>query len=740
MLPTPTARLTLTAAAVLALSPSLRAQTSSEAAALDTVVITGKGFEQRAFDTPYSASVVDAEALRNGGPMVNLSEALARVPGLTVANRSNYAQDLQINSRGYGARASFGVRGLRLYTDGIPASMPDGSGQVSHFDLAGAQRVEVLRGPFSALYGSSSGGVIALYSAPVRERAVQLDGDLGDDGMRQLRATIEAPLSATPGRGFDLRASVSRFETDGFRPQSEAERTLGNVRLGWTGERDTVVLQFNHVDQPADDPLGLTRAQFDADPYQTNTIALPQEAIGQAGRFDTRKTVEQTQAGLNWRRRFENAGPLQESSVTAYLGQREVRQFQSIPPVAQGAETSPGGVIDFDRDYFGLDGRLSFRWTLPGERRAQLVVGAAYEEAEDDRRGFRNFIGAGPTLELGVLGEQRRDETNRATTTDLFAQGEIDLAERWTATLGVRSGTIRYRSDDRYCRNGGVQVPCSTPGPLANPDDSGSRSEDYTVPVAALQFRASDDLNLYVSAGEGFESPTLNELAYQSGGASGLNPDLDPQESTQVELGAKWRPAGTGFALDVALFRARTEDEIVTLSNVGGRSVFTNADSKTTRRGAEVAAGWQLSRSLRTALAVTYLHATYDDEFLISGNTIEAGNRIAGTSPRSFFTELAYRPNGSDLTEFGLEWLGRDKVAVNDANTDFAGFWSVVNARVTQGWRFGDASRLDLLARIDNLFDREYAGSVIVNEGNGRFFEPGAPRTWYLGLKWRQGF
>jgi iron complex outermembrane receptor protein len=728
MLQAPPVRLTLLAAALLAAaSPALRAQTPADPAALESVVVTGKGFEQRAFDTPYSASVVDAEALRNGGPMVNLSEALARVPGLTVANRSNYAQDLQINSRGYGARASFGVRGLRLYTDGIPASMPDGSGQVSHFDLAGAQRVEVLRGPFSALYGNSSGGVIALFSAPVRERFVQFDGDLGDDGMRQLRATIETPLSATPGRGFDLRASVSKFETDGFRPQSEAERTLGNIRLGWTGAQDTLVLQINHVDQPADDPLGLDRASFDADPYQTAPAAID---------FNTRKTVEQTQVGLNWRHRFDHAGPLHESSVTAYTGQREVRQFQSIPTGAQNAQTSPGGVIDFDRDYLGVDGRLSFRWTLPGERRAQLVVGAAYEEAEDDRRGFRNFIGP----QLGVLGEQRRDETNRATTTDVYAQGELDLSERWTATAGVRSGKIRFESDDRYCRNGGVQVPCSTPGPLANPDDSGARSERYTVPVAALQFRASPDLNLYLSAGEGFESPTLNELAYQAGGASGLNPDLDPQQSTQVELGAKWRPAGTGLALDVALFKARTEDEIVTLSNVGGRSVFTNADSKTTRRGVEVAAGWQISKALRSALALTYLHATYDDAFTINGVPIAAGNRIAGTSPRSFFTELAWRPDGSDRTEFGIEWLGRDKVAVNDANADFAGFWSIVNLRLGHGWRFGDASRLDLLARVDNLFDREYAGSVIVNEGNGRFFEPGAPRTWYLGLKWRQGF
>lgn len=709
------------ALAVTLFAASVQAQTAAPAADLAPVVISGRGFEQRAFDTPYSVDIVDADTLAKGGLLVNLSETLARVPGLTVANRSNYAQDLQINSRGFGARSSFGVRGIRLYTDGIPASMPDGSGQVSHFDLAGAQRIEVLRGPFSALYGNSSGGVISLFSAPVRERYLQLDGDVGDDGTRQVRATLQTPLSDTPGRGFDLRASVSKFETDGFRPQSQAERTLANVRLGWTGAQDTVAVQLNHIDQPADDPLGLTRAAFDADPYQTATVALPQDAPGQAGRFNTRKTVKQTQIGASWRHRFEAAGPLQESAVTAYTGTREVRQFQSIPPATQAAATSPGGVIDFERDYFGLDARLAFRWTLAGERRASLVIGAAHESAEDDRRGFRNFIGTGATQQLGVLGELRRDETNRVTTTDVYAQGELELSERWSATFGLRSGEVKFRSRDRYI----------VPG---NGDDSGSTSDRYTNPVAALQFRATPTLNLYLSAGQGFESPTLNELAYRSSG-SGFNSELKAQESTQVELGAKWRPAGTGLSVDAALFSAKTENEIGVLSNTGGRSVFQNVGD-TTRRGAEVAAAWQISRALRSTLALTWLHATYDD----SVGSVVAGNRIAGTSPRSAFAELAWRPLASERTELATEVLFRDKVAVNDANSDFAGAWSTVAVRAQHIIPLAGRSRVELLARVDNLFGREYAGSVIVNEGNSRFFEPGAPRTWLLSAKWRHAF
>lgn len=715
---------------------------------LAPVVVSGKGFEQRAFDTPYSVNVIDAATLRNGGLMVNLSESMARVPGLNVANRNNYAQDLQISSRGYGARSTFGVRGMRLYSDGIPATMPDGQGQVSHFDLAGAQRVEVLRGPFSALYGNSSGGVIALFSAPVRERYAELGLDAGRFGQRQARLTVQAPLSDTPGRGWDIRVAASRFETDGFRPQSEADRTLANVRLGWTGERDTVTLVYNHLDQPSEDPLGLPYAEFRADPRQTLDIAQD----GPGG-FDTRKDVDQDQLGVNWRHRFEGLGALSESAVTAYGGRRSVIQYQAIPPgtpatggafpTGQYAATSPGGIIDFDRDYRGIDGRLIWRWTLAGDRSAQIVAGAAYEEAEEDRRGYQNFIGDAPDQQLGVKGALRRDEDNKVRTNDAYAQGEIEFVKDWVATLGVRSGKVKFKSDDHYIVG-------------ANGDDSGSLSYDYTNPVAALQWRATSTLNLYVSAGRGFESPTLNELAYRPDGQAGFNDDLDAQKSTQVEIGAKWRLPEHGLSLDLAIFEARTEDELGVATNRGGRSTFQNVGD-TTRRGAELAAGFEPNRYWRAALALTFLHADYDDDFETcygvappctadsDKNVVSGGTRIAGTSARSAYAELAWSPFGNEATELAAELRAQDRVATNDLNArgepdDFAPGWSTVGLRARQQWRVRPDSLVEGLVRVDNLFDREYAGSVIVNEANRRFFEPGMPRSWLLALKWRQAF
>jgi iron complex outermembrane receptor protein len=677
------------------------------------IVIIGSGIEQRAFDTPYAISVVDAETLRAAGPMVNLSESLARVPGLVVNARQNYAQDLQISSRGFGARATFGVRGIRLYTDGVPASTPDGQGQVAHFDLAGAERIEVLRGPFSALYGNSSGGVIALVSARPRRREASAGIDVGADGLRQWRAAIESPLEG----GFDLRLSASGFHTDGIRPHSEADRRLVNARLGWQGDADRVTLQASSHEQPADDPLGLRRDQFDADPRQTTPEAID---------FNTRKTVEQQQVGVQWRHFFGDGGGWRpaESALSAYVGSRQVTQFLSIQPGPQANVRHPGGVVDFSRQYLGADLRFVWRWALEGERSAELVAGAAMDEQNEDRRGFENFTGTGATRMLGVVGRLRRDEANTATTNDLYAQARADLAKDWSATLGVRSGQLEVRTRDAY---------------LANGDDSGTLRFSYTVPVVALQWRATSDLNLYASAGRGFESPTLTELAYRPDGSAGFNTALKPQKSRQVELGGKWR--GAAFAVDAAVFRADSDDEIGIATNAGGRSTFTNV-GRTRRQGVELASRWQIAPAWRAQAAATWLDATYTDGFLTCAGIpcaaptvpVPAGNRIAGTMRKSGFAELAWRvaPN----TELGAELRAQGSMPVNDVNSDATkGVW-VGALRALHKIPLGGGA-IELLARVDNLSDRTYAGSVIVGDTNGRFFEPAPGRTWLLSATWR---
>jgi iron complex outermembrane receptor protein len=702
----------------------------------ETVVVTGSPRAQRVLDAPYAITAVDAAALRDAGPMVNLSEALVAVPGLVVNNRNNYAQDLQISARGFGARAGFGVRGLRLYTDGIPASMPDGQGQVAHFDLAGAQRVEVLRGPYSVLYGNSSGGVIALFGAPVTTAQGELGVDAGSFGLRQARAGVAAPL----GGGFDLRASVSKLETDGFRPQSAADRRLANVRLGWQGASDRVVLLVSDHAQDAQDPLGLDQTRLLADPQQTVAFALP--GFDPAGyvatdintmRFDTRKTIAQTQAGVNWRHRFAEGGVPRESSVSLYTGKRSVVQYLAITPNTQAPARQGGGVIEFDRRFEGMEARLQF-----GFAGIDAVAGVALERQTDDRRGFENFTGtsAAPTA-LGVRGKLRRDEINSAESRDVFLQAERALSPALTATAGVRSGRVDVSVDDAYITG---------TGPTANVDDSGGRRYSYTNPVIGLRWTAAPGWVMHASAARGFESPTLGELAYTFDN-SGFNFGLQGQTSRQAEVGSKWR--SPALDVDATLFVVHTDDEIGVRSNTGGRASFQNVGS-TRRHGAELATTWRPASNLKLQAAVSLLHADYADGFTTctsapcptAGNpavAVPAGNRIAGTQRASAWAQAAWR-TGPLGGEWAVEWRAMARTAANDLNTAAAPGYGLVHLRWSGKLALGPSDALELLARVDNLLDRDHVGSVIVNDGNGRFYEPGAPRSLLLSARWQHRF
>lgn len=676
-------------------APNAAAASASAPVRLDPVVVTGSRVAKRAFDAPLSISVVDADTLRSAGPQINVSEALSRVPGLAVSNRNNYAQDLQISSRGFGARASFGVRGLRLYADGIPATMPDGSGQVSHFDLASAERIEVLRGPFSALYGNSSGGVIALFTPPAKVRQATAEVQAGSQGSRVLRGSVAAPL----GDGWDLQANWTGFQTDGYRPHSEAQRHSLNARLGWRDAHNTVTALASHMTQPAHDALGLTRAQFNANPYQT---------APQATAYNTRKDLSQTQLGASWQHRFADSA-LRDSTLAVYDGNRSATQWQSIaaPPVstAQNSATHPGGVIDFDRHYRGLDARLHWQWPS-----AQLVAGINLENQTDNRQGYQNFIGT----QLGVTGALKRDERNTARSRDLYAQGDWQLSPAVNASAGLRSGRIRYATQDHYLSNG---------------DDSDTLGFSYTNPVLGLAWKPHKDWNLYASAGRGFEAPTLTELAYRADGSSGFNTALAAQTSQQFEVGSKWRDVEAAVGLDVALFRATTHNEIGVASNSGGRASYRNV-GRTQRHGLELAGRWEPSEQWRARVALTWLSARYADDALQA-----AGQRIAGTAPRSVFAELAWHNAERGGSEVGIELRGQGPTPANDSNADIAAGYTLLALRATHTLDIDERTSLQFFGRIDNLTDKVHIGSVIVNDAQSRFFEPGTPRALMLGAK-----
>ena len=668
---------------------------------LDSVVVTATRTERLGLDVPASVNVITRDEIRDSQLRINLSESLPRVPGVVALNRENYAQDLQISIRGFGARSTFGVRGIRLYLDGVPATQPDGQGQVSNFPLNAARNIEVLRGPFSALYGNSSGGVIAMTTrldgGPWTAAAGVAAGSFG---------TWRAVASLAGGAdGHALAADASLFGTDGYREHSAATRDVYNVagRIDG-GSWGQLRASFNALSMPdAQDPLGLTRAQWQADPRQASPLALE---------FDTRKSTRQNQAGLQWSRDFDSTW---SATAAAWVGRRSVQQFQAIPVAAQAAATSPGGVIDFDRDYGGADVRVQGNF---GDW--NLVAGLAWEALKEDRRGYENFVRQGAETVLGVQGRLRRQEENRVASVDPYAQIEWRIDERWRLLAGVRASTVRFDSADGY---------------LANGDDSGATEFDSVNPTLGLVYRFGPG-SLYAAYGRGFETPTLNELAYRPDGSAGLNTRLQPARSNNYELGLK-SALGAGAAATLALFSIDTSDDIVVVANSGGRSSFGNVGA-TSRRGVEVSFDWRPLTQWSLYAAATALKARFEQAFLTCTSApctqpsvpVAAANRLPGVPAYSGYAELRWQPGWAD---WQLEWRAQSKLFVDDRNSQAAPGYGLFNLAVARTFRVGTTAARAFV-RVNNAFDKGYVGSVIVNEANGRYYEPAPGRAWLAGL------
>jgi len=684
--------LALPFAAAAAASP----EGNSDSAPLREVVITATRVEADPFNLPAAISSVSAEQLRNNALGVNLADDMATVPGLLARNRYNYAQDQQVSIRGIGANSAFGIRGVRVYQDGIPATGPDGQGQVSQFNLDSASRVEILRGPFSALYGNSSGGVIQLLTA-TGKGPLQVRSSVAYGSFDNVRASLNALGSAGP-IGYNL--DFTHFKVDGYREHSSARNESFNGKLNYSiNDSNRLALITNVISRPdAQDPLGITPALFAADPESTDPAAI---------RFNTRKSLQQQQGGLVYDLDLADS---QSVRVIGYYGHRSVLQFLSITQGAQAAAGSAGGVVDLNRRYGGADARWSWKGAL-ADRPMNWVVGVSYDRQNELRRGYNNFIGS----QLGVQGTLRRDENNIVHDLDEYVQGTWDFASLWSAMIGVRHSDVKFDSEDHYIT-------------ATNGNDSGGVDFGATTPVAGLVFKPQDWLRLYASYGRGFQTPLGSELAYRPDGGAGLNFGLQPARSNNTEVGVKL-DIDPDITAEFAVFQAQTRDEIVVDTNIGGRSTYQNS-GRTRRRGAEYSLNYRMAPDWRFQLAYTYVDAYYSDAYLTciaapcAAPTVRvnAGNRLPGVPKHNVYASLRW--GAEQGWHAGVSGQYVTDVAVNDQNSVFAPAYALMGLDGGYGIELS-SFKLNAFLRLNNLLNRRYVGSIIVDDSNGRYFEPG---------------
>jgi iron complex outermembrane receptor protein len=674
--------------AMIASAPGIASSQDSASTTLVPMIITatrGAGISQ--LDAPFAVTVIRPDSIRPGQRHVALDESLLLVPGLAAASRNNPAQDPRLSIRGFGARSAFGVRGVRVLRDGMPLTLPDGQTPIDYISLESVGRVDVIRGAASALYGNASGGVVDLRSAPPPTMRVggELRQTFGSDDM--VRTSLAAGGTSGPIRYL---GDIAHYRTDGFRIHGRQRATSGFGRASITLGGAEYAMQLLGLDQPlAENPGAVTRAELETNPRIADALSV---------RRNARKVVHQTQLGLSSARETK-AG---EASLLVFGGRRTLYNPLTF------------GIVDIGRTTSGASTRLG-RFVGSGQR---ITIGGDYQRQNDARRNFVTCADtvavAIPTASCPRVGHERGaltlDQREIVSSIGVFANGEVSLGARWRLTVGARMDAIKFEVRDRFIT-------------ATNPDDSGDRTLRALTPIIGLVARMGATSSAYANLSSAFETPTATELGNHPDGSAGINQALDPQRSRTIEIG--YRELGRrALAYDVALFSTHVRDELVSyeIPASNGRRYFRNA-GRTTRRGAEIGVTATVGPA---ALRAAYTWSDFGFDRFVTDSAVYDGNTIPGL-PRHRLQASGLL--GDAQRFFVVESEATASAFADDANTVRAPGSAVVHARAGLA---GLPAGLSITAGIQNVFDRRYSPSLIVNAARGKYFEPAPERSFYL--------
>lgn len=669
---------------LIAPSFAVTAHAQSTADAAD-IVVTSPILERNLYDTPAAMSVIKREPIHEAQPKLKLDETLSQVPGIFLQNQENFAQGERIAIRGFGARAPFGVRGVTVMVDGIPYTLPDGQAQLDAIDLDTAERIEVIRGPASVLYGNAAGGVISVTTADGRRQAdqtsVRVTGGSNDFG----KLSIKNSGSNGP---WSHSISASALNYEGYRDQAKVEKYLFNTKLRRElGNDRSVTAIINLLQNPrSEDPGALTAEQVEADRSQAGKFTE---------KFDTGQTVDQQVLGLQYQ--DLSAGPGELRIKTFYMR----RNFEQQLPYPGDSR------IDYDRNYFGA--RTDYRQSLElAGLPFRYVAGVEAREQRDDR--IRREMSFG-----GELQDVTADELQTATALGAFAQGDLSLTDQLVLSVGGRFDRIRLKVDDDFASDG---------------NQSGNRTFREWSGSTGLSYRYLDSHQAYANISTAFETPTFSEFANPTG-VGGLNPETEPQKSLNHELGLRGQ-LNNGVDYDLALFWVNVRDELIPyeLSGSDDRTFYRNAGD-TTRKGFEAAVGWLFTPSWRIDSALTL--ANYEFDTYRAGGNSYGGNRLPGLPEQTWSNRLQWHGLGGTFATLETRYIG-DMVA-DDANEVKVDDYWLVNLRGGNNLYAGRNLLLKGFVGIRNLGDKDHFANVRINASNDRYFEPASGRTWYAGLE-----
>jgi len=659
---------------------------AAEPGGLGPITVTATRVEKNIDEIPAAVSVVGQDQIQLGNEQLGLDESLGGVPGLFMQNRYNFAQDLRASIRGFGARSSFGIRGIKIIVDGIPETLPDGQGSVDGIDLGSAREITVIRGPASSLYGNASGGAILVESE--RGPAVPFVSGRATVGDYNYRNT-QLKTGGDTGR-VNYLVNLSDISTDGYRDHSEFENTQLNARVETRLEGDSSLLTTLHyTDQPvANDPGGITAAAAEDDPTQARDVNES---------FDAGEALEQTRIGLLYK---TGVGEGRDLEARIYHVDRE---FSNKLPFQSG------GTVELDRSFVGTGLKYTQQGKL-AEKPNRVLLGFDYDRQDDDRSRFDNL--------MGTTGAKTFEQNELVTAFGAYLQNETRLSDDVELTAGLRYDEIEFDVSDDF---------------LADGDDSGKVDFDHVSPMLGVSVKRGENTHYYATISTAFETPTTTEFANPAGG--GFNQDLDPQDSTNYEVGVKQQTASYRFEL--ALFHIDVEDELTPfeLPAQPGRTFFENAGSST-RDGLELSYARQLAAQVGFAMAYTWSDFVFDRFTDENGNNFD-GNRIPGIPKELLYLELNWFGDGGYYASLDMTYTG--EFYADNANQDQVDSSRVANLRVGHNGFYDDWEISSFLG-VNNLFDEAYNSNVRINAFGGRYFEPAPERNAFIGVTIRRRF
>ena len=640
---------------------------------LNEVIVNSSKIPSRLSDIPLSVNVLDTALNVNILQQNSLKEYINRIPGVFTLNANNFAQDLRISIRGFGARSAFGIRGIKLIVDGIPETTPDGQGQLDNLNLGIIERVEVIRGPSASLYGNASGGVIKINSiSNFENNFVNLKSTYGSYGMQNYQGSF-----GLKRLNSEALVHLNKISSNGYRDRSGIEQTnfLSRLRLN-TKSIGVFSGSLSYTDSPyAGDPGGLT------DQERNNNRA---QARARNIDYDTYESINHFKSSLQWE--LKNSEKISWNASTFY----SKRNFYGKLPFEFG------GIVDLDRDFWG--GNFNFKLSSINEKVSNtLLLGLDLGFQKDRRKRFKNI--------KGVQGEITLNQIESFENRSFYLIDHLKY-KKALITIGLRWDNNTLATD----------------------------KTDYSIelyklnPSIGINMSVSKNKNIWVSFSSSFETPTLSELSSNPYGDSGLNPQLIAQKALNFEFGYRSKMKNKYF--EMVAFYIPTDDEITPyeIEQFPGRTFYRNA-GKTSRKGIEIIFNHNISKKINFDNSYTFSDFKFR-EFTSGGNNLN-DNYLPGIPKNVFNSNISYKTENGLI--FLTELIYNDKIYSSNNNDVFEKPYWLSNFKISK--KINNKNLFwDIYFGLNNIFNTYYSDNIRLNAFGGRFFEPAPLRNFYLGL------